>query len=100
MPERSVFLVYCEVSGSSPALQNEGFAGAFVTVFVATEDIEEAVEQAKSALDEDGYELAGIDKTMRFDPKEWTHDNAIMQIAREVQQDGEIGYSQFKAWGH
>ncbi|MEO1730608.1 MAG: hypothetical protein AAFR64_07710 [Pseudomonadota bacterium] len=100
MSSDSVFLVYCELSGESPPLREEGFAGAFVTCLVLTEDISDAIQEARQILREDGYVIVDIDKALRFEPHEWTHDEDISTLADQVAKSAESAYSNFDVWGH
>ncbi|MCB2089148.1 MAG: hypothetical protein R3E18_03230 [Sphingomonadaceae bacterium] len=100
MIQQSVFLVYCELLSDSAPLRKEGYAGAFVTCIIATEDIVEAVQSAKKMLAEDGYSIADIDKVVRFEPEEWEHDTEICSIVSDVLADREPRYSDFAVWGH
>ena len=100
MSGQNVFLVFCELSGSSPPLLNKGYAGAFVTCLVATEDIIDAIEQATTALDDDDYIVTDIDKAIRFDADEWKHDDEIIALAVEVTSDQLLRYSRLNTWGH
>lgn len=100
MPNESVFLVYCEVSGNSPPLRKQGRAGAFVTCLVPTEDIIDAVRKAQIALTEDEFEIVDIEKAMRFDPEDWESDDEITRLAEDVLGDLDLRYSSFFSWGH
>lgn len=100
MPNESVFLVYCELSGNSPPLRKRGLAGAFVTCLVPTEDIIDAVRKTKIALMEDEYEIVDVEKAMRFNSEDWESDDEITRLARDVQGDLDLRYSSFCSWGH
>lgn len=100
MTQQSVFLVYCELLGNSAPLCEKGYAGAFVTCIVATEDIVEAVQSAKKAPAEDGYLIANIDKVIRFEPEEWEHDTEVCSVVFDVLADRKPRYSSFQVWGH
>jgi len=100
MPNESIFLVYCELSGNSLALRKQGRAGAFVTCLVPSEDIVDAVRRAKIALLEDEYEIVDIEKAMRFDPEDWESDDEITRLAKDMQGDLDVRYSSFSSWGH
>ena len=100
MPDDSIFLVFCELSGESPPLREKGFAGAFVTCFVLTEDISFAIQEARSILREDGYVIADIDRALRFEAHEWTHDEDVSTFADQVAKSAESAYSHFDVWGH
>ena len=100
MTQQSVFLVYCELLSTSAPLRVQGYAGAFVTCIIATQDIVEAVQSAKNALAEDGYLISDIDKAVRFEPNEWEHDTEICSLVSEVMADRQIRYSSFDVWGH
>ena len=96
----NVFLVYFELGGGSRQWSENGYAGGFVTCFVPGSDLRSAIDAAEAALLEDGYEVASIDKVLRYDPDEWRHDEAVMSAAAECVSTNEIGYSAFEVWGH
>ena len=100
MAQQSVFLICCELLANSGPLREEGYAGAFVTCIVATEDIVEAIQLAKKTLAEDGYLVADIDKANRFESEEWEHDTEICSIVSDVLADRQPRYSSFDVWGH
>jgi hypothetical protein len=95
-----VFLVFCELSGSSPPLRDEGYAGAFVTCVIREDEIISAITQAKRVLEEDQYEIVDIEKVLSFEAEEWTHDEDILEQASLTMKDGEARYSRFDVWGY
>jgi hypothetical protein len=100
MVKDSVFLVSCELAGDSLPLRREGYAGAFVTCLVSSQDIREAIWLASEALDEDEYEIVDIYSAIRFDPAEWAGDDEMTSLAAQTRADTETRYSTFDTWGH
>ena len=100
MPNESIFLVYCELSGNSLALREQGCAGAFVTCLVPSEDIIDAVRRAKIALLKDEYEIVVFVLALWFVLVVWVSGDEITRLARGVQGDLEVRYSSFCSWGH
>lgn len=95
---KKVLLVYCEVRGAP--LKKEGFAGAFVTCFVPSSSIEEALHKSRRALNQDGYDIVDIDRVLAFDPAEWAHEPLIFELADAASNTDKLLYSDFEAYGH
>lgn len=99
MAEQSVFLIFCELAGTSRPLRESGETGAFVVVLVPSNDIITAIEQARKALTDDEYDIADIDRALRFATEEWEPKTEIPKLVREVRASKEIRYSSFQVWG-
>ena len=71
-----------------------------MTCIVPTDQISEAITEAKRMLTEDGYVILDIDRAARFDPNEWAEDGPIGDLVNKVSSDMQSQYSDFEVWGH
>ena len=96
--ENRIYLIFCELGKESKPLAEQNLSGAFVTCIVMAPDICLAIDEVKKTLQEDDYELYEIDKAMKFDKDEWSHDTEIISLCQSVIDDKEIRYSAFESW--
>ena len=90
-----VYLTYFAVGPESLPFKGRNFSGAFVTCFASASDIVSAIQISRDTLISDGYEIASIDKCLKFDREEWEEDQEIIDLAEECEREDEILYSEF-----
>ena len=94
--DKRVWIIYTEVMG--PDLGN----GACVECFIATDDVADAIKQARGAIEENGFGLVDITRCIIYEEEDWTDtsdpDREVRDAVDDVLKDGFVQFGVFRSW--
>lgn len=92
---RHIYEISAEVRSNADSPIMDGFAGAFIYVYVPANGLEESIVLMKSALKESSYELLDIEYCAKLDFDDWeaAEDFPSVEELLDCLDTGEITFS-------